>query len=247
MSEYLKKPRSIFSIAMALAIVTMTVFFVVPRSAAVAQSGPQLTPLEAETMLLRLGLGPDRLAAVGVDGSGAETVVNDLAGELGSNLAAIRLAQTNYAVARSNHNSLQDAVRAGDTSNETLTALQTAESELASTRAALDQHLDGLYTAATDSLTSLQRSDLETIRANASHRGPVAFKVVERSESSWVDIRDALASERYANETGEPVPDGAAAFLSSIRSESDVASAQASYDLRYAEVAAACDSALGDL
>jgi len=247
MSEYLKKPKSLFSIAMALAIVTVTVLFVVPRSTAVARQSGELTPLTAETMLHRLGLEPDRLAAVGIDGGGAETVVNDLAGELSTNLAEIQLAQTTYAMARSNRDALQDAVREGDNSDETLTALQAAETELADARTTLDQHLDGLFDAATDSLTSLQRGDLQTIHANTPHRGPVAFKVVERSESSWLDIREALAAERYADETGEPMPDGAAAFLASIRGESNVASAQASYDLRHDEVAAACDSALGGL
>lgn len=247
MSEYLKKPRSILSIAMALAIVTITVLFVVPRSPAAAQPGGDLTPLTAETMLHRLGLGPDRLAAVGLDGSRAQTVVNDLAAELAANLAEIQLAQTTHAMARSNRDALQNAVREGDHSDETRSALQAAEDEFVSTSSALDQHLDGLFTAATESLTALQRDELQTIHENASHRGSVAFKVVERSQSSWLNIREALVAERYANETGEPIPDGAAALLASVRSEADVASAQASYDLRYDEVAAACDSALGDL
>ncbi|MEQ9617538.1 MAG: hypothetical protein RLN60_05830 [Phycisphaerales bacterium] len=247
MSEYLKRPRSILTIATVLAIAAVLVFFVVPKEYAIAQQPVELDAHTAETYLYRVGLGPETLAAAGVDANGAGEVVGDLVAYLESNLSSIESAQSAYANANAQHSRLLRAVRQGDDTGELLSQLQVAASTLATAESALESALDGLFSAATADLTELERGDIESIRGNQAHRGPVAFKVNNRSESAWLNIRSALVAERQALEEEESVPDLAATLLESVRGEPAVAAAQAAYDVRYDAVVSAINTALGAL
>jgi len=79
-SEYLRKPKSILTIAMLLAIAAISVVFVVPRYEAVARTMVTIDAQAAENALYRIGLSPAALATAGVDANGAAGVVADQIG-----------------------------------------------------------------------------------------------------------------------------------------------------------------------
>jgi len=246
MSEYLTKPKSILTLSM-IALLLLGAFLIVPKNSAVAQEPVAIDAVTAETYLRRVGLGPESFAASGIDAAGATNVINDLVAHLQSNLQSIDSAEAELDAARAQHDALLRAVRQGDSTGEAYPALQTARTTLATAESALETLLDSVFTDATADLTTLQRNELTTIHGNNAHRGPVAFKVSDRSEASWLNIRSALAAERIAIDEGEAVPDGAATLLTNVRAESAVAASQAAYDVRYSSVVTAIDAVLGAL
>jgi len=246
MSEYLKQPKSLLMFSL-LALVLTGAFFVVPKNFAAAQQPAEIDAVTAETYLRQIGLSPANLATAGIDAAGATNAVIGLLAHLQSNLPLIRSAEASYQSVRAQHDALLRTVRQGDSTGEALPALQDARVALAAAEVALEALREELFADATAEFPLLQRNELQTIHSNRAHRGPAAFKIADRTETAWLDIRSALAAERIALEEGDAVPDQSASLLASVRGEPAVAAAQAAFDVRYDSVATAIRTVLATL
>ena len=257
MSKHLKKPRVVSAIVGMLLLLVLLVWLAAPGrgpAAAMANEAYVLTRSEAETVLYRLGLDPESLAACGVDSGGASIVVANLTAHLRENPGAIRDADAAYDEARVAHDQLRERVVAGTAASDgDVAALRTAEQTLASASTARDAAMNAARTAATTDLPEMQRTVLATVHAAEQHGSrvsraiPVEFMVAERTESQWLAIRNALANERISAKRGELADTASQELLGRVRSEAAVASASAGMAQRRGSVRLAFDRALGDI
>lgn len=82
--------------------------------------------------------------------------------------------------------------------------------------------IPALFEAGIASLEQPQQAALRTIRTHKSWKVPVAYKIVERTESEWVRLREALADERVIASEGGQLPERAAAVLADARAHPSV-------------------------
>lgn len=195
-------------------------------------------PRSVEVLLLRAGLSPQSLATAGVSGT-------TLAARLGAGADALlaatgSLAEADAACAalRVERDRLQRVVRSGQDAEgdpATLAALQTS---LATAEAARKGVLDGVFQTLSAELSQGQRASLTQLRANERWRVPVQYRVVERSQSGWVRLRELLAHVRtYTANELEP-RSGLVSELAALDQEELVAAAAASLATHIGDVQA---------
>lgn len=211
------------------------------------------TALAAQTPAADLGpalyracLDPESLCAAGLSANDVTALVQNADAHLVDNLSQLNQADQNYATAKTNRDELVRIVRAGTATQQQITDCQTAMTTLTSATSTRDTALDALVTAATASLTTEQRALLTTIRANQDWKLPVEFCAADRTEATWVTLRDALAAERYAQETSEELDPTVTQFLTTQRAVTAVANAISSLDTNLANVQTAWDNAVNN-
>ena len=195
--------------------------------------------------LLRSGLDADALAAAGVTADADATeVVDDVKAHLVTGLTDLRDADSDYATQRNLVDSLRRKVRSGLASQEEITQLATAKTDLATATSDRETALDAIFDAGTADLSQSSTDLLETIRGNRHWKLPLEFLTGDRTEQEWVDLRDALADERIsANFEGEEVSAGSASLLSTCRAVQCVSTARSNLDTHCGHIQAAWDSA----
>ncbi len=237
MSTHLRRARlpAIFVLAIVAAFLAWKIKSIERHQAAAAMMNLLPTPAELATALLRVGLDPQALAAAGASPGAASGVVADAVEHLATDAAALALADSAFAQARAECDSLKRIIQSGRATPQQLAAYQAAKLQRDQARAQRQELLQQLFDAATDGLTTGQRNALATIRGNRDWDLPVEFLVVDRSEAQWIQLRDCLANESIAQEFGEDPDPQAQAFLAQARSNPFVALAganlQASLDL----------------
>jgi len=105
--------------------------------------------------------------------------------------------------------------------------------------------LDSLHDAATAGLAGVVQSKLDTIRANGHVKVPVQFRVLSRTSTEWLELRELLAHEDACTELGDPqVPEKATA-LATWRALSDVTLAKSNLDSNLTAIKSAWTIATG--
>lgn len=204
------------------------------------------TSSELASTLIRVGLGPEQLAAAGVSPSAAETVVGNVLDHLLANPGSLDLADGAWAESKAQCARLKRLIRAGGATSEQIAAYQTAKSQYAKAGALRNAELDTLFAAATADLGADRRGTLAALRANAAWDLPIEYLVVERTEAQWVALRDCLANERTAAKVGEDPDPAAQAALAQVRSNPLVAAAKMNRDATLAVLTAAWEDAMTD-
>jgi hypothetical protein len=125
-----------------------------------------------------------------------------------------------------------------------VTDLGTAKSMLATAGSDRETALDAIFSAGTADLTGGEATVLATIRGNRAWSLPIEFHAMDRSETAWVALRDALANEALAQEEGTSVDSAAATLLAAERADADVSAAKTSWDTNVAAVTSSWQSAV---
>lgn len=217
---------------------------VMPAPAFAVEAGQGESDLHVS--LLRAGVSPDALAAVGVPTNVIATLVTAAQAHVSTEASSIPAADAAYASAKRESDRLRRLIESGKARQEDVAAYATQTSALAAATSAQALALQSLFDAATGGLSSEQRTRLMRIHAAKTWGLPLEFGVVERSQADWVELRGALANERFAAKYGEEPDQAAAAYLAHARVDQAVASARSSLDANRAVVTSAWNTALSD-
>lgn len=172
-----------------------------------------------------LGMESDALAAAGVNAESAGLILEDLQAYMDENGQAFLDAIDARNAAMKLADSDTRMVRAGKAPEADVIARNA--NTLASATASRDAHWTAALTAASARLTDNQRAGLAAIRANPGREVPAAYRLAQRSDAQWVELREALTAERQAAERGEPAPAQTQAVLTAVRAEPATAAALA--------------------
>lgn len=216
-----------------MAVLTYRVVIMREAEAAVFPMSFFLTPTQNEVIgtLHRIGLDAQALAAAGVDDEEAGQVVADVMTYLIANPGALSTADNAYGSALAAHNACQRNICSGMADQQEITEYSTLCTSLASAESTRESALDAIFAAGADSLDEGQVALLQMIRTNREHwrNIPIEFLTIERTESEWLSLRNALAEERIvASGGGEPeaeVSTASSTLLSNSRSQETVAAA----------------------
>lgn len=244
MPRSLRRPRVLAmllgSLGLASLLVWSIMISVLPRTA-YADENPTLVATELESILIRAGLAPEELAALGLSSGTAGQVTTAAAEGAVDSIATIRTADAAFAAAdveyhRLHHLAMTDASQAE--------ALATAQATLTTATTARNNAITAVQNAGTALLSSEQQGLLATLNANRSFGTGTALSAVNRTPAQWVALRDALSHERIQNKRGLAVDETAASLLTSARGASAVVAAQAGLTTNLAAVRAAWDTAI---
>lgn len=222
--------RKAFTISRVVAAIAL---FIAASSLLIANAGwfPRFmappTPQELDLALRRAGLGPEQVTAAGADALDIGDLFENAYAHLDNN-ATYTLAASNLAAAKAQYQDLLREVRSG-------VAIAQQQEDFATATAAYSDAQDdwadaqaNFIAAATADLVSEETDVLDQLRANQRwHSLPLEFSVVERTEEQWVELREALANERIAEEAQQAPDQDAQLLLSQLRIQTNVSAAAA--------------------
>jgi hypothetical protein len=206
---------------------------------------PPTPPADFPSTLIRAGLDPKALAAAGVSSGSISSVLALAATQMNSAPTALSSADDALATARTEVDQLTTKIQSGHGTQDDITALATANSSLATATSQRQAALDAIFNAATASLSDGQKSALSTIRGNRSWDLPLEFLTVNREQSEWVAVRDALANERIAVSLPDSLNQTAQSSLATWRADSSVSAAKSSLDSNLSSVSTSWNSTAG--
>jgi hypothetical protein len=218
-------------------------------SRAVADAPGFVVPTDFPATLIRAGLDPAALAAGGVQSGGVGAVLQAAADTINANPNALPNADAAFAIARTDVDRLQALIQSGLGSQEDVTAYQTAVTSLATATSQRQTALDQIFTTAIANLSAGQRTVMTQIRANRavefSRDFPTEFLTLDRSQETWVNVRECLANEHIAVKHPETLDQGEQAQLATWRANQTVSAAKNSLDANLATVTTAWNTAAG--
>jgi len=220
---------------------------VIPTSAAgslLLPQGEAQGNSNLEVALLRAGVSADSLAAVGAPTQSIFGIVDAARAHFVAGSATLAAADAAYATAKRESDRLRREIESGKGSQEDVTDFQAQSAALATASAQQATALTALFSAATVTLTQSQRDSLRRIHQARTWGLPTEFLVAERSEPAWVDLRSALANERFTAKYGEDPDPAAQTLLSVARSDANVAAARTGIETNLTYLTASWNSAL---
>ena len=243
MPKQLRYARTSLLIVAAITCVSLIIVVLPFSQAAVASAAPSAD--DVATGLIRLELGPEALTAAGLSSGDTTELVQRAYSHLLENQDAVDLADLNHADAKRAFTILERTVRAGTADEDELEAYPGIIAAFGAAASQQQTVLAGLLDAATVGLTGAQRAKLDQIRLNQEWKLPVEFLVVDREETEWVALRDALANERISARLGETPDVAGQTLLAQLRADPAVSTARANIDTNLGLVEAAWNAAVG--
>lgn len=187
----------------------------VQRRAQVQHRAERLpTSTELESLLLRIGLYPDALAASGVEPSQIGPIVERVVDAMVDEDRAVPSMESAFARSKMR---LAEAKHGMPVGASTPAQLEAAKQSAASRSMQRDEQLERLFDRATRSLSPGQISSLRSIRENQQWSLPIEYLTVRRPESEWVELVAAATLERQCRERDEVLDPAVAGLLSSVR------------------------------
>jgi hypothetical protein len=208
------------------------------------QSAPSSSDL---TMALyRTGLDPQSLTAAGLTAQQVGNLVSDVVAYMSNNPFALANADNAHETAKVEYERLQRLVQSGTYAQADLTAYATATSLYSTAVATRQASLDAVREAGVADLSEAQRSKIMNIQSNQEWETPLEFMVINRTQSQWVQLREALAHERIALERNQQVDPAIATLLSQLRVDSAVSTAKANLQANSVAISTAWNEAVSD-
>ncbi|HKW11969.1 MAG TPA: hypothetical protein VJO33_16405 [Gemmatimonadaceae bacterium] len=242
MSRLVKKPAALFSVIGVLILIPIF-WRVVPSLAQGPQQGPAISATELQVALLRAGLSAETLTASGVSSQQVSTIVSNARAELVAHPTRITEDDATYATARASADALQRKIESGLATQQEIASFATATAALESAQNERQAALDAVFSAATISLNQSQITLLQTMQANHAWKLPTEFLTVERTETEWISLRDALSNERIAAKYGNEANGACQSLLATARANPTVAAAKANAVANLAMVSTTWNSA----
>ena len=191
-------------------------------------------------LLSETSVTPTTLAAMGASDAQVSSIVSAARALCEGEGGAFGQAHVAYEQAMQRHNTLEIKGSHGALDELGLAQLAAAREEVAAARGERAQLISQIETLVTSTLNDQQRAVWANIRAAKDVEVPIAQKVVARSESDWIVVRNQLAEER----TQEARTDHAQPHQPvEIHPEVDVA--QSAIDQNLASVQVAWRAAIG--
>ncbi len=243
MLSLVSKPGSALSVLsglLALGAVIAAAIVSIPRSASL----PVPTEAQLRSALVRAGLGPGELAAIGATSLQTSALVAAARDHLITNFGALRSADATASSAGRQAALLAQVAERGTATQEQLLALASAREQLAAAQSAQQGALDNLFTAAAEGLSAEQRGSLLTIRANRGREAPLQYRLTSRTDAQWVALRESLMQESQAERNQTVVPVAAADLLADCRDEPGTSSATTALAQNGASIEHAWSSAI---
>jgi hypothetical protein len=244
MTRLVKSPITMFSFILLLALVPLVWKYAAPSAVSAALATSPILTDDVDTALIRAGLDPQALAAVGVSANAVSGIVASFRDAMELEPVRLSTADTQYSAARVESDRLRRLIESGKGSAQDVTSYQTQVQALTTATSARASALAAFKTAATQNLSANQIAMLGRIKANRVRELPVEFLVIDRSDAEWVSLRDALANERVAAKHGEEPDAAQQAALATWRSNASVSAAKVSLDTNGATVKAAWTAAV---
>lgn len=193
-----------------------------------------------------IGLSPDMLATLGVDGIEAMTVLDRVAAR-SEDIDQLFDLRRDLAEHKSSLRQAQAAARRADSADE----LATAEADIAAARAAIASTTTQIRTREATARAAIVQGvgESDWLGGMLGAQGPMAllppeYRVLGLSDEQAVSLRGALSRERRAIANGESVDSETVTLLAGYRSDGDVAQALAWKDALTMGVQAAFTSYL---
>lgn len=193
------------------------------------------------------GLTNESLAASGVTGPEATSVVAGVAAALGSDSEALEQSVAALGKARAAVEDLERSIRRGAGNEGAVNSLALARTTLASAQGQFDAFIESVRTSGISPLAPGKRSLLTALRPNLDRPVPVEFKVASRTDANWTALRDALANERQDAERGAALDPALQVLLEAVRDEAAVGQAQAALAQNLPALASAVQTAVATL
>jgi len=207
---------------------------------------PVALPSSNEVFLLRSGMTPEVLAAIGTTAPQFSAFMMHTGSACTTAIPTLAASDAALAESRRERDRLQREIRTGLARSEDVVALAQAKTNFEARSAARDGVLQEFRVGACDELPVSGATALANIIANRNHKLPIEFLVVQRSEADWITLRDSLVEEKAAARFGvDPNPD-LANFLTTARAEQAVATAKANLDSNLTAIQAAWDATFTD-
>jgi hypothetical protein len=244
MTRLVRKPATLLSLVLLLAIVPLVWKYAAPTAASAALATSPILTDDLDTALIRAGLDPQALAAVGVSSNAISGLISSFRTAMEAEPTRLSTADTQYDTARVESDRLRRLIESGRGSTQDVSSYQTQVQALSTATAGRASALAAFSAAAMQNLSANQIAMLGRIKANRVRELPVEFLVIDRSDAEWVSLRDALANERIAAKHGEEPDAAQQAALATWRSNASVSSAKVSLDTNGAAVKAAWTAAV---
>jgi hypothetical protein len=241
MPRIVKKPVTWFGVVAVLALMPLLFRSVSWTSA--QQQPATVTASDLRVAMLRAGLSAEALTAAGCSSQQVGTIVSTARNELMAHPVRITEDDAAYAAARAAADALQRKIQSGLASQQEIASYATATAALESAQNERAAALDAVFSAATVGLNQSQVALLQKIRANHSWKLSTELLTVDRTETEWVGLRDALSNERVAAKYGNEANGACQSLLSTARANQTVAAAKANAVANLATVSAAWDTA----
>jgi len=208
-----------------------------------------VVPADFPCTLIRAGLDPAAIAAAGVLSGTVSSILQGAADTINAHPMDLPNADTAFAAARVDSDRLRILIQSGRASQEDITAYQTAMANLATATSQRQAALDQIFTSAIANLPAGQRTVITQVRTNRasdfSKDFPTEFVTVDRTQETWVSVRDCLANEHIGVTYPETLDQGAQAQLAAWRADPTVSAAKNALDANLASVTAAWNAAAG--
>ncbi len=216
----------------------------ISTSSLFAQASEGNASSNLEVALLRAGVSAQSLAAVGAPTQAIFGIVDAAREHFVAQSVTLASADAAYATAKRESDRLRRAIESGKSAPEDVAIFQLQSAALATATTRQESALNALFAAATVALTQSQRGLLRRIHEQRTWGLPMEFLVAERSEPAWVELRGALANERFAAQYGEEQDPAARTLLAITRADAQVAAARTGLDTNLTYLTASWNSAL---
>ena len=185
-------------------------------------------PTSTETLnaMLLAGLDASSICAVGVAPQGMAAFAAEFRDDFAQHGVELTQAELRLADSQTASDALRRRIQSGKGTAEDMTAYQAAMAQLEAARGARSAALAACRAGAEATLSQDQRAQLGRIRANRQWELPTEFLLVDRTETQWVALRDALANEKIAPRYGDQTAPEHVAVLATACAHADVASAR---------------------
>lgn len=100
---------------------------------------------------------------------------------------------------------------------------------LAQAQGQLDDLKNAAFNFIATELPGDKKAKLASIRANDKHAVPAYYKVVERTDAQWLELRNALSAKRIADKQSKPCPEQATSVLSAAHGNQTVSACKDGY------------------
>lgn len=235
--------RSLLGLALILSLVAFVTAALSDTPDGDSDPPPPPANTEDAALMIRVGLGADALTAVGVRGADVASIVAAaLAYEAQG--PALGSLDASYAQAKTTVDRLRRLVRSGRGSQEDVSTLAQAKTDLENAESARQAHINAMRAAGMAGTSAGVRAAVETIYANQSWRLPTVYLVKDRAQADWVALRDALATKRISENYGEPFDQAAQDTLAGVDAETEIATAKVNLDTYMAAVQTAWNEAV---
>ena len=203
---------------------------------------------DVDLWVRRSGLTPKTLSACGMSSGQVSARIGDARSQVVSRYGQIVENQQSLDTATANAQRLRRLVASGAATEQDKTDLATAETTLTTARASLQTELDAIFDAATTGLATDMISKMRRSHTNRSRWGlPAQYCVIDRTDTQWVDLRDAVAGKQIKDRTGRTQDQALIDALATADAHSDVSTAKSNLDSTLSEVTSAFDTAVAGL